>query len=160
MGWWERRIEGRRLRALIAQVAALRGSALPPELEAAVAETARVLPARLLGPARRSLHAPLVMVFARQRADAGMRLASSYWSSNGGRNVGMDVLAAEGRARGVLLKVLKRRPRSRRLLADLVQSLDQVIVAQRRDAADQDGYGLATLHEIRRDLAELALKKI
>src|SRR5690606_272066 len=121
----------------------------------AVEETARLLTPSTLGPGLRPLHPQLMLIFARQRADANARLASDHWRSGGGRNVGMDVLAAEGRARAVLLDVAARRPPSRRPLAEVLERRDALIEAQRAGPGDADGYGVATLHEIRRELAEL-----
>jgi len=155
MGWFGGMQQRWRLRALLREAALANGGALSPGLASAVEETARVLPPPLLGPRLRSLHPRLVLVFARQRADANARLASDHWSSGGGRNVGRDVLAAEGRARAVLVDVASRRPPYRRPLTEVLERLDALIEAQRAGPGDEDGYGLATLHEIRRELAAI-----
>ena len=110
-----------------------------------------------LGPGLRSSYPALVLVLARQLADANARLASSHWSSGGGRNVGMDVLEARGRALGVLVAVGARRPAPRRPLSEIAEALEGLIAAQRNGAGDADGYGLGTLREIQRDIALLAL---
>ena len=157
MGWLNQWTERRRFRAVLATIVRIRGSALPEGLERAVAATVTALPPKALGRPKDETYAAIILTFARQTADANMRLASSHWSSGGGRNVGMDVRQAEGRARALILKVMARRPASRRTLAEVVNGLDEMIVAQRADALDADGYGLGTLHEIRRDLAELAI---
>lgn len=157
MGWFDRIFEKRRLKSLIKTVSALRGEALSPALENAVIETARALKPDALGPGLRSSRAALVLAFARQLADANARLASSHWSSGGGRNVGMDVLEARARALALLLAVAARRPAPRRPLSEFGEALDGLIVAQRNGAGDADGYGLGTLREIQRDIAQLAL---
>jgi hypothetical protein len=157
MGWFDRIFEKQRLRSLVKTVSVLRGEALPPALENAVIETARALKPDALGPGLRSSYPALVLVFARQLADANARLASSHWSSGGGRNVGMDVLEARARAQALLVSVAARRPAPRRPLSDIVEALEGLISAQRNGAGDADGYGLGTLREIQRDIAQLAL---
>ncbi|WP_292028163.1 hypothetical protein [Brevundimonas sp. UBA2416] len=157
MGWIDRMFEKGRLRSIVRAVAALRGEALSPALESAVVDTARALKPEALGPGLRSSYPALVLVFARQLADANGRLASSHWSAGGGRNVGMDVLEARGRAMGVLVAVAARRPAPRRPLSEIAEALEGLIAAQRNGAGDADGYGLGTLREIQRDIALLAL---
>jgi len=157
MGWIDRMIETRRLRSLVKAVAGLKGEALSPALESAVVETARGLKPGALGSRLRASYPALVLVFARQLADANNRLASSHWSSGGGRNVGMDVLEARARAQALVVAVAARRPAPRRPLSDIVEALDGLIAAQRSAAGDPDGYGLGTLREIQRDIAQLAL---
>lgn len=157
MGWIDRIFEKRRLRALVGRVAVLKGGALSPALENAVIETARNLNADALGPRLRASYPALVLVFARQLADANSRLASSHWSSGGGRNVGMDVLEARSRAQTLVVAVAARRPAPRRPLSEIVEALDGLIAARRSAAGDDDGYGLGTLREIQRDIAQLAL---
>ena len=157
MGWIGRIFEKQRLKSLVETVAVLRGEALSPALESAVIETARALNPDALGPRLRSSYPALVLIFARQLADANTRLASSYWSSGGGRNVGMDVLEARARAQALLVAVAARRPAPRRPLSEIVDALDGLIAAQRNAAGDPDGYGLGTLREIQRDVAQLAL---
>ena len=157
MGWIDRMFETRRLRSLVKTVAGLRGEALTPALESAVLETARGLKPDALGPRLRASYPALVLVFARQLADANARLASSYWSSGGGRNVGMDVLEARARAQALLITVAARRPAPRRPLSEFAEALDGMVAAQRNAAGDPDGYGLGTLREIQSDIARLAL---
>ncbi len=159
MGWIGRTLEARRLSWLLAEVAVIKGKPLTAALEIAVVKTARALPLTALERRLRPLYPRLVLVFARQLEDANMRLSSSHWFSGGGRNVGMDVLEARARALELLLKASADRPRLRRPLSDTVDALDTLIVARRKGAGDPDGYGLATLHQIRRDLAELALSE-
>ena len=114
MGWIDRMFEKRRLRSVVETVARLRGEALSPALESAVVDTARALKPAALGPGLRTSCPALVLVFVRQLAVANTRLASSRWSSGGGRNVGMDVLEARGRAQALLVAVAARRPAPRR----------------------------------------------
>lgn len=157
MGWIDRMFETRRLRSIVKAVAALRGEALSPALESAVVDTARALKPEALGPGLRPAYPALVLVLARQLADANARLASSHWSSGGGRNVGMDVLDARARAQALLVAVAARRPTPRRPLSEFAEALDGLVAAQRNAAGDSDGYGLGTLREIQRDIAQLAL---
>jgi len=157
MGLIDRIFGKRRLRSLVERVALLRGEALLPELERAVIETARILKPGAVGRRLRPFYPQLVLIFARQRADGQARLASSHWTSGGGRNVGMDVLEAQAVAQNLLVRVLARRPPFRRPLSEMVEALDALIDARRNADGDPDGYGLGTLHEIQRDIAELAL---
>ena len=69
----------------------------------------------------------------------------------------MDVLEARARAQALLVSVAARRPAPRRPLSDIVEALEGLISAQRNGAGDADGYGLGTLREIQRDIAQLAL---
>ena len=157
MGWIDRILEKRRVRSIVKAVAVLRGETLSPALESAVVDTARVLKPDALGPGLRSSYPALVLVLARQLADANARLASSHWSSGGGRNVGMDVLEARGRAQALLIAVGARRPVPRRPLSEFAEALEGLIAARRNAPGDPDGYGLGTLREIQRDIAQLAL---
>lgn len=157
MSWIERLFERRRLRSLVRTAALLRGEGLSPALERAVVDTARTLEPRALGPRLRIFYPQLVLIFARQRADGEARLASSHWSSGDGRNVGMDVLEAQAVAQGLLIRLQSRRPTSRRPLSDMVEALETLIDARRTGDGDPDGYGLGTLREIQRDIAELAM---
>lgn len=157
MGLIDRIFGKRRLRSLVERVALMRGEALLPELERAVIETARILKPGAVGRRLRPFYPQLVLFFARQRADGQARLASSHWISGGGRNVGMDVLEAQAVAQNLLVRVLARRPPFRRPLSEMVEALDALIDARRNADGDPDGYGLGTLHEIQRDIAELAL---
>jgi len=94
-------------------------------------------------------------VFARQSADAAEKMASSYWTSDRGVNVGHDVFRAHQTALNTFLKVIDKRPQSRSALLDAVTAIDALIPAWRNAPGDADGYGIGTLHEIRRDLAAL-----
>jgi hypothetical protein len=125
----------------------------PEGLRAAIVETAAALTPKVLGPRFRPWRDELILIFARQLADATMRLSSSHWSSGGGRNVGMDVLQARGRALAALTALAGRRPRDP--LAALLAALDELMAAQRAAPGDDDGYGVATLGEIRRDVERL-----
>jgi hypothetical protein len=157
LGWIERTFETRRLRALVREVTRLKGEALSAELERAIVDTGRGLKPKALGPRLRSSYPQLLLIFARQRADANARLASRHWSSGVARNVGMDVLEAQALAQGLLVSVLARRPAHRRPLSALAGALESMIVARRSAAGDPDGYGVGTLREIQRDIAQLAL---
>jgi len=137
---------------LVRRVSALLGGPPPPGLRAAIIETAAALTPKVLGPRFRPWRDELILIFARQLADANMRLASGHWSSGGGRNVGMDVLQARGRALGALKALAASRPRPRDPLGALLMALDDLIAARRAEAGDDDGYGIATLGEIRRDV--------
>jgi hypothetical protein len=97
----------------------------------------------------------LILVFARQSADAAEKMASSYWTSDRGVNVGHDVFRANQTALTTFLNVIDRRPRSRSALLDAVTAIEALTTAWRIAPGDTDGYGLGTLHEIRRDLATL-----
>ena len=138
---------------LVRRVTGLVPTPLSPELRAAVVQTGAGLTAKVLGPRFRPYRDELVLIFARQLADANRRLSSSHWSSGGGRNVGMDVYFAHGRALTALKALAARRPRDP--LNALLKVLDDLMDAQRAAAGDDDGYGIATLGEIRRDVERL-----
>lgn len=129
----------------------------PPsaDLVAAITATADRLTDARLGRRLRSLRPQLVLAFARQSADAAKRMSSAHWTSDRGRNVGLDVLQANEQALGLVLQVLVSRPAARRPLQTAIKALDGLIERRRGEPGDEDGYGLATLHEIRRDLALL-----
>lgn len=138
---------------LVRRVTGLVPAPLSPELRAAVVQTGAGLTAKVLGPRFRPYRDELVLIFARQLADATRRLSSSHWSSGGGRNVGMDVYFAHGRALTALKALAARRPRDP--LNALLKLLDDLMDAQRAAPGDDDGYGIATLGEIRRDVERL-----
>lgn len=138
---------------LVRRVTGLVPAPLSPELRAAVVQTGAGLTAKVLGPRFRPYRDELVLIFARQLADATRRLSSSHWSSGGGRNVGMDVYFAHGRALTALKALAARRPRDP--LNALLKVLDDLMDAQRAAPGDDDGYGIATLGEIRRDVERL-----
>jgi hypothetical protein len=129
----------------------------PPSTDLVAAITAiadRLTDARL-GPRLGSQRPQLVLAFARQSADAAKRMSSAHWTSDRGRNVGLDVLQANEQALGLFIQVLESRPPARRPLEAMIKALDALIERRRSEPGDDDGYGLATLHEIRRDLALL-----
>lgn len=99
------------------------------------------------GPLRRH-RGRIIVILARQLADANQRLGSSYWTGADGHNVGGDVFQAYGIALGVA-----RRARS---LDELLGSLIAASATYRGGAGDPDGYGSATLGEIERDLKALS----
>jgi hypothetical protein len=65
----------------------------------------------------------------------------------------MDVYFAHGRALAALKALAARRPRDP--LNALLKVLDDLMDAQRAAPGDDDGYGIATLGEIRRDVERL-----
>ena len=140
-------------RRLVRRVSELLGEPLTPRLRTAILETGASLTPKVLGPRFRPYREELVLIFARQLADATLRLSSSHWSSGAGRNVGMDVLQAHGRALAALKGLAASRPRDP--LEALLKALDDLMAAQRTSAGDDDGYGIATLGEIRRDVERL-----
>lgn len=60
----------------------------------AITETATALGLRLSQGELRPLHGPIILIVARQLADANERLSSSHWTDSDGHNVGRDVLQA------------------------------------------------------------------
>lgn len=101
------------------------------------------------------LLAAIESIFQRQVMDGERRLGDPHWQSGMGRNVGYDVLEATAAARRAVQPALAG-SRTRRLAflrAD--DALDALIARWRERPGDDDGYGIATLHEIRRDLAAL-----
>lgn len=94
-------------------------------------------------------------VFQRQVMDGDRRLGDSHWQSGAGRNVGYDVLEATAAARRAVQPLLAVCRTRRQLLRRAVDALDTLIARWRERPGDDDGYGIATLHEIRRDLAAL-----
>lgn len=138
---------------LVRRIAGLVPAPLSPDLRAAIVATGAGLTTKVLGPRFRPYRDELVLIFARQLADATRRLSSSHWSSGGGRNVGMDVYFAHGRAVAALKALAAERPRDP--LNALLKVLDVLMDAQRAAPGDDDGYGIATLGEIRRDVERL-----
>lgn len=141
--------------ALVRRVSALLAGSLQPGLRVAIIETGAALTPKALGPRFRPYREELILIFARQLADATMRLSSSHWASGGGRNVGMDVLQARGAALAALKALAARRPPPRDPLDSLLKALDDLMAARRAAPGDDDGYGIATLGEIRRDVEQL-----
>ncbi len=144
-------LEGR----LVRRVSALIDGPLTPALRSAIVETAAGLTPRALGSRFAPYREELILILARQLADANRRLSSGHWSSGGGRNVGMDVLQAQGAALAAVKALAARRPRPRDPLGALLKALDELIAARRAAPGDDDGYGIATLGEIRRDVERL-----
>ena len=146
-------LEGWRERGLVRRITGLVPAPLSPDLRTAIIETGASLTTKVLGPRFRAYRDELVLIFARQLADATRRLSSSHWSSGGGRNVGMDVYGAHGRALAALKALAAQRPQDP--LGALLGALDDLMAAQRAAPGDDDGYGIATLGEIRRDVERL-----
>ncbi|QTN19227.1 hypothetical protein HZ989_13540 [Brevundimonas sp. AJA228-03] len=126
-----------------------------PRLAAAIEAVGRTLTEKRLGKGLGRLRPRLILIFARQSEDATRKLSDSYWTSDRGHNVGIDVYHAYGNALAAFLVVLDRRPRSKTPLLDAAAAIEALMPPMRIEPADPDGYGLATLHEIRRDLASL-----
>lgn len=150
------RLFGRRpSRSIVDRVSELLRDPPSPELIKAVTAVSDILTDDLLGPGLRALRPQLVLVFASQSADAARRMSSDHWTSDRGHNVGRDVLHAHDQAITLFRQALASRARRGRPLDDTVAALDALIDGQRDRPGDEDGYGLATLHEIRKDLARL-----
>ena len=105
------------------------------------------------GPDLEPFRPQIIAIFAKQRGDAEQRMASSHFQSGGGRNIGLDVLEAYNAALGCLRTCLSGQQEPN--LEDLISALDDLIDARRPSSRDKDGYGLATLGEIRRDLTRI-----
>lgn len=119
-----------------------------PDLMSAIRSTASALEAETWhGPLRR-YRGRIIVILARQLADASQKLGSSYWTGADGHNVGRDVLQAYGIALGVT--------RSAGSLDELTETLIAASEAYRSSPGDPDGYGSATLGEIERDLKALS----
>ena len=119
-----------------------------PHLTSAIRDIASTLgPELSRGPLRRH-RGRIIVILARQLADANQRLGSSHWTGADGHNVGRDVFQAYGIALGVA-----RRARS---LDDLIETLIAASATYRSSPGDPDGYGSATLGEIERDLKALS----
>lgn len=101
------------------------------------------------------LVAAIESIFQRQVMDGERRLGDRYWQSGAGRNVGYDVLEATAAARRAVQTALAVSTTRRQVLRRAVDALDALITGWRERPGDDDGYGVATLHEIRRDLAAL-----
>lgn len=101
------------------------------------------------------LLAAIESIFQRQVMDGERRLGDRHWQSGAGRNVGYDVLEATAAARRAVQPALARSRTRRQALRRAIDYLDRLIERWRERPGDDDGYGIATLHEIRRDLAAL-----
>ena len=153
-GVFGRWLADRDARKVVEAVRLRAGPEASPGLLSGAEAAARVLTLSLLGPQLRDQRIDLCLIFARQAADAERRLASSYFAFGGGRNVGHDVLDAHNRALRVLTNTLMEKPGSG--LAEVLAAHDGLVRVYRQHALDPDGYGAATLGEIRRDLEDLA----
>jgi len=116
---------------------------------------ARVQAERATDTVSAELVAAIDSIFQRQVMDGERRLGDPHWQSGAGRNVGHDVLeATEAARRAVQTALAGSRTRVLGLLrAD--DALDALIARWRERPGDDDGYGIATLHQIRRDLSAL-----
>lgn len=101
------------------------------------------------------LMAAIDSIFQRQVMDGERRLGDPHWQSGTGRNVGYDVLEAAQAARGAVRTALAGSGDGGLDPGKAVDALDALIAAWRNRPGDDDGYGIATLHEIRRDLSAL-----
>lgn len=101
------------------------------------------------------LVAAIDSIFQRQVMDGQRRLGDPHWQSGAGRNVGYDVLDATEAARRAVQTALTVSRTRRQALLRADDALDSLITGWRERPGDDDGYGIATLHEIRRDLAAL-----
>lgn len=101
------------------------------------------------------LVAAIDSIFQRQVTDGERRLGDPHWQSGTGRNVGHDVLEATEAARVAVQTALTVSRTRRQVLRRAVDALDTLITGWRERPDDDDGYGIATLHEIRRDLSAL-----
>ncbi|NBW10190.1 MAG: hypothetical protein EBR82_19395 [Caulobacteraceae bacterium] len=144
-----------RRRSILDEVRDLEGRDLTPEMRDAIAQVMDRLSPELSGSRLRSLRPAIVLAFARQAADGARRLKSDHWRSGAGENVGHEVLRANARALEAVRAVLATNPSKRRAPALILQALDRVTEAQRDSTTDGDGYGLATLHELRREIERL-----
>lgn len=101
------------------------------------------------------LAAAIESIFQRQVMDGERRLGDPHWQSGTGRNVGYDVLEATHAARGAVQTALAGSLDRGLVPGRAVDALDALIADWRKRPGDDDGYGIATLHEIRRDLSAL-----
>ena len=99
--------------------------------------------------------AAIESIFQRQVMDGERRLGDRHWQSGAGRNVGYDVLEATAAARRAVQPALAGSRTRRQALRRAIDYLDRLIERWRERPGDDDGYGIANLHEIRRDLAAL-----
>ena len=118
-----------------------------PRLIAAIRDTVAALEPQLSRGALQRHRGQVIVILARQLADANERLSSNHWTGANGHNVGRDVLQAHGVALTVVRKA--------RSMDELLESLADASADYRGQAGDPDGYGSATLGEIERDLKAL-----
>lgn len=154
MGWF-RSLFGKREPSNLVAVSALLDAPPSPRLAGSIEQVAEKLTEVRLGKGLVQLRPQLILIFARQSEDAARRLSDSYWTSDRGHNVGKDVYKAYSAALGAFLIVLDHRPRSKTPLLHAIAAIEALKAPLRIEPADPDGYGLATLGEIQRDLSGL-----
>jgi len=150
----------RRQRDILDEIREAEGRELTPELRDAIARVMETLTPELSRSRLRSLRPAIVLAFARQAADGARRLKSDYWRSDAGENVGQEVLRANGRALTAVKRVLATAPSKQRALPMILETLNALVDTQRSSPSDVDGYGLATLHELHRDIERLAPRAV
>jgi hypothetical protein len=121
-------------------------------LVSAITQTATQLGPLLSHGGLRRHRGAIILILARQSADAGERLSSSYFNGPDGHNVGQDVFQAYSLAAGTV-RVTAAAPRAN--LEDLLEAIVKQSAAYRARPGDPDGFGSATLGEIERDLRSL-----
>ncbi len=126
----------------------------PRHLMSAITATATDLGPRLSRGELRPLRGQIILILARQLADANERLRSSHWTGSDGHNVGKDVLQAWALAAGVVSRS------GSGSIEDLIETLASQSTAYRSRFGDPDGYGSATLGEIERDLQHLSAQTV
>jgi hypothetical protein len=92
-------------------------------------------------------------IFQRNVMDGERRLGDPQWQSGTGRNVDYDLLEATEAARRTFETALAAAMTRRRVLRRAVDAMDSLITGWRERPGDDYGYCIATLHEIRRELA-------
>lgn len=126
---------------------------LAPDEAAAVRSMARALPRSLFGRELAFARAEVVWAMARQKVDGERRLADPRGAGGPGRAVAW----AHMRGLGALQRGLAEGPAE--TAAERIDGmLARLITAAREDPQDADGYGLATLHEMRWDIAEALVR--
>ena len=120
-----------------------------------VGTVSRVQAERATDTVSEELVAAIDSILQRQVMDGERRLGDPHWQSGAGRNVGYDVLEATEASRRAVQTALAVSRTKRQVLHRAVDALDALIVRWRERPGDDEGYGIATLHEIRRDLSAL-----
>ena len=127
-------------------------AACPPQaaaqLMSAIRSTASALGSEPWQGPLRHHRGRIIVILARQLADANQRLSSGHWTGADGHNVGRDVFQAYGIALGVARRAWS--------LDELMETLIAASATYRSSPGDPDGYGSATLGEIERDLKALS----
>jgi hypothetical protein len=91
---------------------------------------------------------------AEQEAEAARHLRDGYWTdSRTGRNVGLDELQAIGAMKAIALDPRPGEEDAHIYLGRLLADLDDVANRFRAAAPDPDGYGIATIGTVARQLA-------